>query len=297
MHDRDIIRAGDRRAAAVSTYALPQARWPVLVSVPHSGRTCPPQIRGEARVPVAQLGRLSDAWCDIIAAPLLARGAVVVKADLLRAVADCNRHEADMDPVDVELALRPQFGPPGRKARAGLGVVPARLPGVGPLWARPVSAASFAARLDMLHRPFHQALAQQVDALGGQFGQILLIDLHSMPPLPVSRNDPHPARIVIGDRFGRTAQPGVARLFTASLPPTAGCAAANIPYAGGHIVETHGRPAHGVHAIQVEFDRRLYLAPDGCANPDRALELGEWLADRADAALDLLARDVQIAAE
>jgi N-formylglutamate amidohydrolase len=35
--------------------------------------------------------------------------------------------------------------------------------------------------------------------------------------------------------------------------------AINAPYAGGHILDRHGRPAEGVHAIQMEFDRTLYL--------------------------------------
>ena len=35
--------------------------------------------------------------------------------------------------------------------------------------------------------------------------------------------------------------------------------ALNLPYAGGHILATHGRPAAGIHAIQVEIDRSRYL--------------------------------------
>ena len=38
--------------------------------------------------------------------------------------------------------------------------------------------------------------------------------------------------------------------------------ARNAPYAGGHITERHGRPERGVHALQIELDRSLYLAPD-----------------------------------
>ena len=36
-------------------------------------------------------------------------------------------------------------------------------------------------------------------------------------------------------------------------------AALNAPYPGGHILSRHGRPAHQIHAIQIEIDRRLYL--------------------------------------
>jgi N-formylglutamate amidohydrolase len=33
----------------------------------------------------------------------------------------------------------------------------------------------------------------------------------------------------------------------------------NDPFAGGHIVERHGSPTRGVHAVQIEIDRRCYL--------------------------------------
>ncbi len=36
----------------------------------------------------------------------------------------------------------------------------------------------------------------------------------------------------------------------------------NSPYAGGHILASHGRPAEGVHAVQLEIDRSLYLDDD-----------------------------------
>jgi N-formylglutamate amidohydrolase len=35
--------------------------------------------------------------------------------------------------------------------------------------------------------------------------------------------------------------------------------ARNAPYAGGYITARHGRPPSGVHALQLELDRSLYL--------------------------------------
>ncbi len=49
-----------------------------------------------------------------------------------------------------------------------------------------------------------------------------------------------------------------------SLASNAGFApAANDPFAGGHIIDRHGRPQNEVHAIQIEIDRRCYLKPSG----------------------------------
>jgi N-formylglutamate amidohydrolase len=33
----------------------------------------------------------------------------------------------------------------------------------------------------------------------------------------------------------------------------------NDPFAGGHVIERHAKPARGVQALQIELDRRCYL--------------------------------------
>ncbi len=58
-------------------------------------------------------------------------------------------------------------------------------------------------------------------------------------------------------------------------------AALNDPYAGGAIVARHGAPRKGVHALQLEIDRSIYLERDGrTAGPgfDRIASLIEVLA-------------------
>lgn len=263
--------------AAVSIWQMPGVQLPVLLSIPHAGRDLPQWVERAARVPVSQLQRLSDPWCDVIAAPMLQAGARVVKANLLRAVADCNRHEADMDGADVAVPLRPRFAPPGRKARAGLGVVPARLPGCGPLWRAPISELDYERRLDTAHRPFHQALASARNQMLRDHGELLLIDLHSMPPLPRGSGAASPCQIVVGNRHGRSAAAILAAEVAAHASDHGFAAAINAPYPGGHIAATYGAPATGVHALQIEFDRSLYLDPDGRPDADRALRLGDWL--------------------
>src|SRR3546814_5198067 len=67
-----------------------------------------------------------------------------------------------MAPGEVSVALRTQFSAPGRKERAGLGVVPTRLADCGPLWKRPLDHAGLHWRLESLHRPYHAALAAEL---------------------------------------------------------------------------------------------------------------------------------------
>jgi N-formylglutamate amidohydrolase len=72
-----------------------------------------------------------------------------------------------------------------------------------------------------------------------------------------------PPAIVFGDRYGRSAAPWLMADSTAIAAEAGFTATANDPFAGGHILDRHGSPQNSVHAIQVEIDRRCYLAPDG----------------------------------
>lgn len=274
----------------------PAANGTVIVSVPHAGRIYPPEILAAARVPREQLERLEDSWCDAIAARACEAGAVVVEALWARAVADCNRGEGQMAPGEVEASLHAQFSAPGRKERAGLGVVPTRLADCGPLWRRPLDRAALRWRLESLHRPYHAALAEELAAARDRYGQAVLIDLHSMPPIPAGQPG-HGARIVVGDRFGATADGWLVDLAIEAAGTLDVPVARNQPYAGGHIVRTHGRPDRGIHAVQIEIDRSLYLTPDRM--PDRAAtaRLAEWFADLVARAAQAGSDSLPLAAE
>lgn len=269
-----------RRTISPAAVAVnrPVKRSPVVVSVPHAGRVYPPEILAAARVARADLERLEDGWCDLIAAGADKAGATVVAALWARAVADCNRGEGQMAPGEVAPALRPQFSVPGRKERAGLGVVPTRLADCGPLWKRPIDRAALHWRLESLHRPYHAALAEELAAAREGFGYAILIDLHSMPPIPPGQKG-HGARVVIGDRFGTTAGDGLVEMVAEAAARLGEPISRNQPYAGGHIVRTHGKPADAVHAVQIEIDRTLYLNPDRSPDADRLARLSGWFAD------------------
>jgi N-formylglutamate amidohydrolase len=80
----------------------------------------------------------------------------------------------------------------------------------------------------------------------------VLLDVHSMPP-------PGEVEIVFGDRFGRTAAARFVHRIEAEAEAAGFAHALNTPYSGGHILDRHGAPLRGVHAIQIEWSRALYL--------------------------------------
>lgn len=261
----------------------PVGDLPVILSVPHSGRDYSPQLIRSACQGRPALASLEDPLVDRLVWRALARGLGAVIARAPRAAIDCNRAEDEIDPAVISRA------PPARlsaRARGGLGIVPARTARHGALWKAPLTMAALEQRLDQAHRPYHRAVAELLGLTVDRFGCALLIDCHSMPS-PAPGIPP----IVLGDAHGRSAGRW---LSDAALAAVRGCGFGvrlNDPFAGGHIIERHGRPLEGIHALQMEIDRSAYL-DQRMARPgpgfDRiallietlAVELGQQLLER-----------------
>ncbi|MEH3108288.1 MAG: N-formylglutamate amidohydrolase [Sphingomonas fennica] len=247
---------------------------PVLLSVPHAGRHYPASVLSAARVSTHALEALEDRHVDALIGPALEQAAGAIVAVVARAAIDLNRDEGDLDLTMVEGAF-PRPTRPGARTRSGLGLLPRRLVQTGELWRRPAPAAAVIARIDMVHRPYHAAIADRLAALAAAEGAALLIDCHSMPPL----GPRGAARIVFGTRGGSACDAAIIAAATAAARACGLPHAIDRPYAGGHIVERHGRPMDGMHALQVEIDRTLYLRPDmRTINAEGAARIAAFLA-------------------
>lgn len=231
------------------------ARVPVLLSVPHAGRAYPPALLAASRLPRSALAMLEDPLVDRLVEPAVGAGASAIVAHAPRAEIDLNRSLADLDPMMV--------APPGRggvlsrRACAGLGLIPTRLAGHGEIWRTSLAARQVDQRIETIHRPYHDAIAARLAAMRARFGVAVLIDCHSMPPRPGVA-----ACVVFGDRHGTSASDAFVSAAEAACAASGTQSVRNEPYAGGEVVRRHGAPADGIHAIQVEIDRTLYLAED-----------------------------------
>lgn len=264
---------------------------PVVLSVPHAGRDYPLALRAALRVPLHAATVLEDRYIDAVAHGAHAGETLFVQRHA-RAWIDLNRSEQERDPAIDEGAQWSAQPFASLKLRGGLGLVPRRVAGAGELWRRRFEAEDIAARIRNDHRPYHAALAHALAAAHARFGAAVLLDIHSMPSLGPGR-----PRIVIGDRFGRSA----GTRFVAALEDVAQRhavpAALNTPYAGGHILDSHARPARGIHAIQIEFDRSLYLDPAGDLPGDGLPGVARMLRDMIAALADEAQTPLSIAAE
>jgi N-formylglutamate amidohydrolase len=263
------------------------ADLPVLLSVPHAGRDYPDSLVALSKIGRKALNALEDPLVDELAAPAIAKGIGAVVARAPRAAVDCNRAEDEIDPTVVRAGPVASLSP---RARGGLGIVPGRTAAHGPLWRQPIPRKELEERLDQAHRPYHSALEQQLARMLDRFGCALLLDCHSMPSPPESGPE-----VIIGDRYGQSAAAWVTAEAVKIVSSTGFRAGVNQPFAGGYVVQRHGAPAMGVHALQIEIDRRCYLDPESGQPTDDfpkaarlieqlGLRLGQFLLDRRFAA-------------
>lgn len=236
---------------------------PLLVAVPHAGQTYPAAVMARARVTRHALETLEDRHADALIGGLVAEGATAIVADVARAAIDLNRDVRDLDPQMIDGPL-PWPATPSFRMRSGLGLIPRRLAREGDLWRHRLGGAEVAALVERVHRPFHEAITAQLARMRAAWGQAVLLDCHSMPPLPEGG-----AKVVIGTRHGRSCAAELAAAAQDAVTAAGLPVALNQPYAGGYTLDRHGRPEDGVHAVQIEMCRSLYLLPD-MRTPDPA---------------------------
>lgn len=239
---------------------LPAVRTSAAVfNSPHSGADYNGSFLGASRLAPLLLRSSEDAFVDELFAVAPAHGAPLLAARVPRAFVDLNRAEDDLDPALIAGASRRAVNP---RIAAGLGVIPRVVAEGRPIIDGKLSLAEAERRLNAVWRPYHAKLSVLVDETIAQFGTALLFDCHSMPrdalaaaPMVWGRRP----NIILGDRFGASCDrwliDAAADIFTAE----GFVVARNAPFAGGYITQTYGRPRKGIHALQIEIDRSLYM--------------------------------------
>jgi len=257
---------GLNNAPAFTLTTPPRLRLPLLLAVPHAGRAYPPAVMARMRDPALAQLRLEDRFVDRLGVAIAQQtGAALLVANAPRALLDLNRADDDVD-WDMIEGGRPAHGadraapqPSNHRARSGLGLVPRRLPGSGEIWRGRLAQDELAARIEGIHHAYHAALAQELARIRAEWGVALLVDLHSMPPLRAVDGEGAAAVIVLGDRFGASCHQRLMGRALAHLEARGYPAAQNRPYSGGYVLDRHGAPQAGVHALQIEVCRATYL--------------------------------------
>lgn len=234
-------------------------RAPFVFNSPHSGRHYSPYFLGQSRLSPLLLRKSEDALVDQIFQFATKLGAPLLAATFPRAYVDVNREPFELDPRLFTGPLPSNANANSVRVAAGLGTI-ARVVGDGlEIYRKPLSLEEALWRITNFYLPYHRQLRQLIDLQLNRFETAILIDCHSMPSRQKREGGRRCPDIIIGDRFGASAHPELVSYLVELMDKAGLHVGVNAPYAGGYITEHYGRPDEGVHALQVEINRSLYM--------------------------------------
>ena len=203
--------------------------------------------------------RSEDAFVDDLFAHVVPLGAPLLRAHFPRAYLDVNREPYELDPEDVrrQVALLCQCPLDPGCRRTGHRC-PHRQRKPRDLRHRlPVEEALN--RIEEIYKPYHSTLRRLLAQTHVTFGYAVLIDCHSMPSSVKCQTTDVRPDFILGDRYGTSCNSDLTEYACSILRGMGYSVSRNKPYAGGFITEHYGRPASGLHALQIEINRGLYM--------------------------------------
>ncbi len=261
--DSRVPADADADAASIFEILAPDVqRLPVVLASPHSGRVYPDDFIAASRLDPLTLRRSEDGYVDEIFGRAPLHGAPLLKALFPRAFLDPNREAFELDPDMFADDLPAYVNTRSPRVIAGLGTI-ARIVGQGQtIYRGKLSFGEALRRINRLYHPYHRALAHLIDATRRRFGHCILLDCHSMPSAGDAAGDGCSMActdFVLGDCYGSACDGAVVATAEAWLAGRGFSVARNAPYAGGYTTRHYGRPRAGVHALQIEINRGLYM--------------------------------------
>ncbi len=230
---------------------------PMVLASPHSGRSYAAEFLRSARLGPLDLRRSEDTFVEELFAGAVAHGAPMLCAQFPRAYCDPNREAWELDPAMFADKLPDWVNTTSPRVGAGLGTIARVVTSGEAIYRGKLRFVEAQQRVSAYWQPYHDALAALIAQTQAQFGACLLIDCHSMPASNSRFAEPD---FVLGDAHGTACMPRVTTLAEAVLSNFSYRVRRNDPYAGGYVTRHYGRPREGVHALQVEVARRLYMS-------------------------------------
>jgi len=258
-------------------------RLPIVLNSPHSGCCYPGAFLAASRLDPKAIRRSEDFFVDELVAPAVSAGCALLRANFPRAWLDVNREPYELDPKMFAGTLPSYANVRSVRVAGGLGTIARIVSESEEIYAEPLAVPEALARIEDVYKPYHRTLRQLVLDTRTEFGTAVLIDCHSMPSSVRGVHGRLRPDVVIGDRYGTSCAAELTDFVAATLTNLGYTVGRNKPYAGGFITEHYGQPARGFHAMQVEFNRSLYMDEKSLARLPRFAILSAHIANLLEA--------------
>ena len=255
---------------------------PVVFDIPRSGNEYPQEFHSSA--PFDAVRRSVSMYVEQLYALAPAHGATWLYALFPNVYIDANRHELDVDPAYLDGAW-PEPLETSDKSIRGMGLIP-RVCGKGDVVLQdgPITVADLRHRLDNYYWPYHNTLADVLAEFHERFGVAYHVSCHSMSRVGgMAVPDPGRKRpdFDIGPRNGTTTKPEFAEAVIECLSGFGYDVTLNEHFAGAESVHKHGKPAAGIHSLQIEINRSIYMDEDSYRRGQKFDQIREHLGQLA----------------
>lgn len=246
-------------APAFDVEEPPSAESPVVCNSPHSGKCYPAAFLRQSRLELEMLRRSEDTFVDELFSDAPVLGVPLMRAHFPRAYLDVNREPYELDPRMFEGRLPAFANTRSLRVAGGLGTVARVVGDAREIYPRRIPVAEALLRIEQFYKPYHRTLRKLVNRAQKGYGFALLLDCHSMPSNAGHHDERPRADFVLGDRYGTSCSGAITAMVERTLRAQGYVVLRNKPYAGGFITEHYGDPATGLHALQIEVNRGLYM--------------------------------------
>jgi N-formylglutamate amidohydrolase len=231
----------------------------IVFASPHSGRQYSDGFLAQTILNAHMIRSSEDAYVDQLFGDAPQFGSPLLRALYPRAYVDLNRAADELDPALIDGAPRTPHNP---RIASGLGVIPRVVAGGRAIYSGKIPLSQAQRRLELAWHPYHNALRSLLNETHRAFGQVVLLDCHSMPHEAIEMYQRHTSpkpEIVLGDRHGAAARSDVTDMIEGAFQSAGFRVARNAPFAGAYIVHSYGRPSSRRDVVQIEIDRSLYM--------------------------------------
>jgi len=256
------VSPSDEIDTPIHVFQPDQQSLPFVFASPHSGRYYPEDFVTASRLDPLRLRRSEDSFVDQLFSSAPSFGAPLLTARYPRAYVDPNREAYELDPAMFEDPLPDYVNTGSVRVSAGLGTVARVVTNGEEIYEHKLTFAEAKRRIDHVYTPYHTALRQLIGHTKAAFGICYLIDCHSMPSTggPME-DDPGSQRVdvVLGNNHGNACAPELIQFVEEQFTDLGLTVRRNNPYSGGYTTRHYGQPQNGVHALQIELNRALYM--------------------------------------
>jgi N-formylglutamate deformylase len=221
---------------------------PILLSIPHCGIEFPSPLRDEYVPGLIEKPDDTDWFVHKLYSFAPAMGITVIHANYSRWVIDLNRD--------------PKGAPLYSDGRLITGLCPTTTFVGEPLYRdrrTAVDDREIERRVELYFKPYHLKIEEELQNIKKKFGSVLLWDCHSIRQVVQSIQKEKFPDLILGNADGKSASQALIEPSVSVLGSDAYSFSHNSPFKGGYITRNFGRPAQGIHALQLEMTKVNYM--------------------------------------